>query len=139
MENKMNNKIEGVIAIVAGLLVMFSAMWDARVSLGVAVVALLGLGIWQLVQYKQSMAGIKPGVIEKQAELKEENKRKILKFLEEKALVADQDELKILNNDVEKLLGVSNATAERYLHELEKEGVLKQVGIVGQSVYYVKI
>ena len=40
------------------------------------------------------------------------------------------------NNDIEKLLGVSNATAERYLNELEKEGKIRQVGTTGQTVYY---
>jgi len=43
---------------------------------------------------------------------------------------------KIQNNDVEKLTGVSNATAERYLSELEKEGKLTQHGTIGQSVFY---
>lgn len=42
----------------------------------------------------------------------------------------------ITNNNVEKLLRVSHATASRYLEELEKEGVLEQVGGVGQSVHY---
>ncbi|MCX6720080.1 MAG: hypothetical protein NTV36_03175, partial [Candidatus Staskawiczbacteria bacterium] len=70
---------------------------------------------------------------------KNANIEKILKFMEEKALVADMDELRIVNNDVEKLLGVSNDTAERYLHELVQEGILKQMGIVERGVYYVKI
>lgn len=43
---------------------------------------------------------------------------------------------KITNNDVEKLLGVSNATAERYLNELEGMGKITQVGKTGQSVSY---
>ena len=43
---------------------------------------------------------------------------------------------KIQNNDVEKLAGVSNATAERYLDELEKEGKLTQHGVIGQGVFY---
>ncbi len=46
---------------------------------------------------------------------------------------------KIANDDVEKLLEVSDATAERYLNELEKEGLIKQVGKTGHSVYYEKI
>ena len=41
-----------------------------------------------------------------------------------------------LNNDVEKLAGVSNATAERYLDELEKEWKLTQHGTIGQNVFY---
>lgn len=68
------------------------------------------------------------GFITKQMEQKTENKQKILAFVQEHG--------KIQNNDVEKLAGVSNATAERYLDELEKEGRLVQHGTIGQSVSY---
>lgn len=70
----------------------------------------------------------KNGLIDVQAEKKAGNMRKILEYLREHG--------KIQNNDVEKLTGVSNATAERYLSELEKEGKLTQHGIIGQSVFY---
>ncbi len=43
---------------------------------------------------------------------------------------------KIGNQEIEKMLGVSDATTIRYLDELEKEGLIKQVGKVGQAVYY---
>ncbi len=43
---------------------------------------------------------------------------------------------KITNNDVEKLLNVSDATATNYLQELENEGKIKQVGETGRSVFY---
>jgi hypothetical protein len=49
-ENEMNTKTEGTIAIIAALLVLFSAMWDTRVSVGVSILALLGLGIYKFVQ-----------------------------------------------------------------------------------------
>ena len=68
------------------------------------------------------------GFIAKQMEQKAENKQKILVFA--------QEHKKIQNNDVEKLVGVSNATAERYLDELEKEGKLTQHGVIGQGVFY---
>ena len=68
------------------------------------------------------------GFIAKQVEQKAENKQKILAFI--------QTNGKIQNNDVEKLAGVSNATAERYLNELEKEGKLTQHGSIGQNVFY---
>lgn len=58
----------------------------------------------------------------------EENKQKILELLKEKN--------KITNNDVEKLLSVSDATATRYLDELEKQGKIRQVGKTGKYVYY---
>ena len=86
----------------------------------------LGVWIWQLLRVR-----VRPGIIEKQAEKMATNRQEVLKFLENVE--------RIRNNDVEKLLKVSNATAERYLAELEKQGVLKQVGDIGQGVYYVKI
>lgn len=105
----------------------------------VLVIIILGVWVWRLVAKRKAGGKEGLGIVGEEMKNKEANKRRILKFMEEKALIADQDQLRIVNNDVEKLLGVSNATAERYLHELEKEGVLKQMGITGQGVYYVKI
>ena len=45
----------------------------------------------------------------------------------------------ITNDEVEKLLHVSDATATRYLSVLEKEGKVKQVGKTGIGVVYEKI
>lgn len=42
----------------------------------------------------------------------------------------------VANDDVERLLGVSNSTAERYLNDLEKRGHLVQVGTTGRGVTY---
>ncbi len=46
----MNTRIEGTIAVVAALLVLFSAMWDPRISVAVSVIALASLGVYRLVQ-----------------------------------------------------------------------------------------
>ncbi len=46
----MSARTEGAIAIAAAFLVLFSAMWDARVSVGVSVVALVALGAYRLLQ-----------------------------------------------------------------------------------------
>ena len=67
-------------------------------------------------------------IIEEQESEKQKNMEKLKDFIKNKE--------KITNNDVENFLNVSNATAERYLNELEKEGLLEQVGEIGQSVYY---
>jgi len=53
------------------------------------------------------------GLLAGQAKKKAKNKEKILEFLRENEKVA--------NNDIEKLLGVSDATATRYMNELEKQ------------------
>jgi hypothetical protein len=42
-----NDRIDGWVAIAPALLVLFSAMWDPRISVVVSLVALLALGIRQ--------------------------------------------------------------------------------------------
>jgi len=59
--------------------------------------------------------------------------KKLLKIMEQ---FAKQTE--ITNDEVEKLLHVSDATATRYLSELQKRGKLKQVGTTGRGVSYVR-
>jgi hypothetical protein len=45
----MKPKTEGTIAIIAAIIVLFSAMWDPRISVGVSVVALVAFGIYRFV------------------------------------------------------------------------------------------
>ncbi|MCK4918409.1 MAG: DUF977 family protein [Candidatus Pacebacteria bacterium] len=45
---------------------------------------------------------------------------------------------RVTNNDVEKLLDVSDATATRYLQELENKGLVIQEGETGRGVFYKK-
>jgi predicted HTH transcriptional regulator len=88
------------------------------------IVAIVGIALGMYIARRNANAGF----IAKQMEQKAENKQKIIAFVQEHG--------KIQNNDVEKLVGVSNATAERYLDELEKEGKLTQHGVIGQGVFY---
>lgn len=88
------------------------------------IVAIAGIALGMYIARRNANTGF----IAKQMEQKSENKQKILAFVQEHG--------KIQNNDVEKLVGVSNATAERYLNELETEGKLTQHGTIGQSVSY---
>jgi len=99
------------------------------VSVGIAGVA---LGMY-LARRKEG-----EGFIAKQVEKKAENKQKILTFLQTNDPTSPRlhGARQIQNNDVEKLVGVSNATAERYLNELEKEGKLVQHGTIGPEVFY---
>jgi len=54
MEIEMNIKTtEGKLAIIAALLVLFSAMWDARLALVVSISALIVLGVYQVVKMKK--------------------------------------------------------------------------------------
>lgn len=68
------------------------------------------------------------GLIAEQSAQKAENKQKILAFI-----LANG---KTQNHEVEGLLGVSRATVERYLDELEKEDKLIQHGVIGKGVFY---
>lgn len=90
------------------------------------IVAVAGIALGMYIARRKANVGF----ITKQMEQKTENKQKILTFVQEHG--------KIQNNDVEKLVGVSNATAERYLDELEKERKLTQHGESGQAVFYTK-
>lgn len=73
----------------------------------------------------------KASLIEKQAEEKRRNKEAILGLLE--------TEGRLTNNHIEQMLGISDATATRYLEELEKGGFVRQVGTTGQHVYYERV
>lgn len=69
--------------------------------------------------------------MQERTEEKESRKQKIMDLISQNGRVA--------NDEVEKMLGVSNASVERYLDELEKEGKARQVGKTGKSVFYSKI
>jgi Fic family protein len=53
-----------------------------------------------------------------------------------RGLISTQN--KITNDDVQNLLNVSDATAERYLDDLESAGIIRQVGKTGVNIYYEK-
>lgn len=92
-------------------------------------ILILGLGL--LIGYLIFSRKNKGNFISEQSEQKSENKRKILELLNTKH--------QITNTDIENHLGVSDASATRYLDELEKERKVKQFGKTGKHVYYEKI
>lgn len=65
---------------------------------------------------------------EKQQNEKHKRKEKILTMIREKG--------KVTNNDIERVLSVSDASASNYLQELEREGKIEQVGERGRFVSY---
>jgi hypothetical protein len=69
-------------------------------------------------------------LIGEQGRAKQEHLDKIIKLFDSKD--------KVMNDDVEKLLGVSDKTVQRYFNELESQGKIKQVGETGKGVYYIK-
>ena len=73
-------------------------------------------------------------LVKARATIQQRKEKKLEKIL---SLFATKD--KIANDEVEKLLHVSDATATRYLSELEKQGKVKQVGKTGHAVSYTRI
>ena len=105
---------------------------------------IIALAVYAIFKVKKSGNGVfkKPAesplptqtIIEKQAEEYQKNKQKILSFL-----ATQNAQAQITNDDIQNLIGFSDASAERYLNELEKEGALKQIGKTGVKVYYTKL
>jgi len=73
-------------------------------------------------------------LVKARATIQDRKHKKLEKIME--ALTAKG---KITNDEVEKLLHVSDATATRYLSALEKEGKIQQVGKTGKAVEYTRI
>ena len=95
-----------------------------------------GLGVWVFTRGMsgKSLSAVqdkKESLIELQTKEKEKNKQGILEIL--------KTQTPLTNNHIEQLLGISDATATRYLEELEKEGRVRQVGKTGRYVYYERV
>ncbi|MBI4253252.1 DUF977 family protein [Candidatus Uhrbacteria bacterium] len=92
---------------------------------------LFGLLIGALVVYfvmsRKTTTGIAAHAKNQQNE-KQSRKDKILEILRERN--------SLTNDDIEKVLGVSDASATNYLQELEREGKIEQVGERGRFVSY---
>ncbi|OGZ65215.1 MAG: hypothetical protein A2998_01170 [Candidatus Staskawiczbacteria bacterium RIFCSPLOWO2_01_FULL_37_25b] len=113
----------------------------------VLVLVIVGLGGWvyklyqdknesdreakALAKEKDEYAELGQGLAEynqKLQEKKEQAQQKIFDLIKSKG--------KISNKEAAKALGVSSATIRRYLDDLEAENKVKQVGKVGQQVFY---
>jgi len=76
-------------------------------------------------EYQQKEKEILPPISDIEA-----NKQKIMKTFETRETIT--------NDEVERLLKVSDSTASRYLEMLEEEGKITQIGKAGRYVYYIK-
>jgi Fic family protein len=83
-----------------------------------------GAVVWLMTRQREGSRVINPEM----ARQKRENLKKVLELVKTKGQIS--------NDDVEKSLGVSDATATNYLSELEKQGQLAQVGQSGRFVRY---
>jgi len=84
-----------------------------------------GFAIAKLTTEKQTAIGKST---QAQITAKQESKDRIITYLKENREAA--------NNDIEKLLKVSDSSATRYLEELEEEGKIEQIGEKGRFVKY---
>lgn len=108
-------------------------IWGLIIGIVVSIIVSL---IWQ--KMKKPVREVAPEKentnFNPKVEIKKENVAKLENLIAQK-----QAGEKITNDDVQKLLKISDATAERYLQELEQKGLLKQEGETGHSVFYLKI
>ena len=95
-----------------------------KIIIFVAGVFLGGSLVWVIKKRKTGFAGFNL----KRQQAKRQAKGKILKLLKDKTSIS--------NNDVERLLSVSDATSTNYLQELENEGKIVQIGKTGRAVSY---
>jgi len=75
------------------------------------------------------------GETEPKRDLMDESKEKHAEMIG-KAEEYIKSKSEITNDEIQNLLGVSDASAERYLHDLETQGKLKQIGVIGHQVKY---
>lgn len=123
----MDKKQQKIASIVAALLVLFSAAMDPKISAGLAVIGLLFLGFYEKSSPKQDSDLADP-LNPEQIARRRANLDKIMELAKANP--------RLTNNDVQKVLKVSDATATRYLQYLEDLGKLVQMGERGQQVYY---
>jgi Fic family protein len=115
---------------------------------------IIGFAIARITSKKpQASAGQATGIgksMQAQISAKEERKEQIITYLKDNKEATNNDiaplrseygategkKNTIANNEVEKLLGVSDASATRYLDELEKQGKVEQIGKTGKHVKY---
>ncbi|MEK7142769.1 MAG: winged helix-turn-helix transcriptional regulator [Patescibacteria group bacterium] len=100
-----------------------------------------GVIVYFIIRSKKTAEAAKENLSTKETPFinpKVERRKENLAKLEEMIGKKSKDE-KITNDEVQKLLKVSDATAERYLQELESQGLIRQFGEVGKEVYYQKV
>lgn len=92
-----------------------------------------GVGVWMVLRKRDSIvppsAGLQNDNPNRAAiERKRENLARVMAMAKKKG--------EIRNDDVERGLGVSDKTAERYLEELVEQGKLTRIGSRGKYVIY---
>ena len=103
----------------------------------IVVGVVIGFGVgWAIINRKKLAGGDccavhaddERGIKNEQEVEKEKNLERVRQYIAGKE--------KVTNAEIQKLLNISNATVARYFNDLEKEGVIRQMGDAGQNVYY---
>jgi len=117
---------EFLFGLIIGLIIGAGAVWrysNVLKNFGIAKKGASG-------EPSQSQAENLAGFNRQREEKMDSNESKILDLFSKKN--------EISNDDVQKLLGISDATAERYLQNLENQGKIKQKENAGRGVTYVR-
>ncbi len=112
------------IGIAGGIFALVIAPFDPMLALFFAVMIIAFLLFWHRHEERGNLSHFTPI----RSSRKQEHLESVM------GLASSRES--ITNNDVEEALGVSDATAERYLNELEAEGRIVQHGATGRSVTY---
>lgn len=132
----MDRRIVSTLVLVM-LLMLTIVYWAAAFFIAVAALAILIADIWTLEKWGgggQSATAPKKStntINTLNAARKSAKQARI-----DKVLAEVQAKGGITNDEVQAMLGVSDATAERYLEELERSGKIAQIGKSGRTVSY---
>ena len=124
---KLTTRGEGIFAAGAIVVIIVVSFFSTLVAVLVGICALAFFAV-----YEFSKPGNKPHVFTINEERRQEAIRSREKIME---LFSERDV--VTNNDVERLLNISDATATRYLQELENDELVHQVG-EGRGTHYKK-
>lgn len=135
----MSNKTQGIILLLAAIVVLVSDRFNTNFAVLFAAGVLVIMAVWGFVKDSRFRGNGNEDGLEvegkekqpinpEQIKIKQEHLQKVM----EMAAANNQ----ITNDDVQFALGVSDKTAERYLQELVAQGKLTQVGETGRRVFY---
>lgn len=129
---RISTKQEGMFALLVVGAVLIVSVWSTNIGVLIAVVALTAFAINEFRKEMRPGQPMNPltAVNEARQQERARNREKLMDYLD------SHDSL--TNDDVERILNVSDSGATSYLDELEKEGLLKQVGDEGRGVHYRK-
>jgi len=115
---------QGKYELLAVAVTFFIAMYSPLRALDFAMLALIALAVYRFTEARSAGEGVNA----ERATQKDANLSRLLSVAQRKGDIS--------NHEVQALLGVSDATATRYLEELEQRGKLSQVGKTGSHVHY---